>query len=352
MAGDDNNNGISPTTPFRTFSEVQNNVQPGDTIFVMGTYTNDSFNSSYSYSGNINDPHIWHKENTIRINNLNGSVTKYITIKPYDANTVIKGDGANIFRVTNSSYLRVEGLEVYGEVENIPLSSSKDLQFIYREDGTTTSLRRVPEGTTDAQVLALYSQPGSLPALNNAIRPSYVDTRGFYFSNVHHIDLVDNKIHHMPGNGFRVADCDYINIIGNEIYASSRKSYSGTHGLVVTNADSQIQGFTDTNEDYKIFILNNLVYENYNEIYSWAPTKTFINPVIDEGKGISLQRNDIDDNGTPSDPTDDYGRVDKQVGSVRDGDGAIAYNYNFIDEAGALILQDIVIMLMLQQIMN
>ena len=300
MAGDDNNNGISPTTPFRTFNEVENNVQPGDTVFIMGTYTNDSYNANYSFSGNINDPHIWHQENTIRINNLNGTASQYITIKSYDANTLIKGDGANIFRVTNSSYVRVEGLELYGEVENISLTTAKDLQWLYRENGSIITERRIPEGTTVAQIEQNYSQPGSLPALNNVSRPSYTDTRGFYFSDVHHIDIINNKIHHTPGNGFRVAYCDYINIEDNEVYATSRKSYSGTHGLVVTNADSEIQGFADTNDGYKIFILRNKVYENYNEIISWAPSKTLITPNIDEGKGISLQRNDIDDNDTPA----------------------------------------------------
>ena len=57
----------------------------------------------------------------------------------------------------------------------------------------------------------------------------------------------------------------------------------------------------------KINILRNKVHHNYNEIYSWAPTKTIITPYIDEGKGISLQRNDIDDNNTPTDNTDDTG---------------------------------------------
>lgn len=120
----------------------------------------------------------------------------------------------------------------------------------------------------------------------NVSRPSYIDTRGLFLSNVHHIDILDNTIHDTPGTGLRVADCEDINIIGNEVYNCSRKSYSGTHALVVTKATS-----TRTTDDYRIKILRNKIHHNYNEQYSWAPTKTVITPHIDEGKGISLQRN-------------------------------------------------------------
>ncbi len=107
-----------------------------------------------------------------------------------------------------------------------------------------------------------------------------------FLSKVDHIDILNNTIHDTPGTGLRVADCEDINIIGNEIYACSRKSYSGTHALVVTKAIS-----TRKTDDYRIRIQRNKIHHNYNEQYSWAPTKTIVTPHIDEGKGISLQRN-------------------------------------------------------------
>ncbi|WPR71948.1 T9SS type A sorting domain-containing protein [Flavobacterium sp. NG2] len=295
QTGSNTNNGLSTGNPFKTVEKAVTVLSAGDTLLIMGVYANASYNPTYSYSGNINDPQIWHQENTIRINNLNGTAGNYITIKPYDSNTVLKGDGANILRVTNCSYLKFEGLEIMGEVDRIPYSTARALQFLYREDPSTNTLYRVPFGTTDAEVEQNYSQPGSLPDISNisVSRPSYTDTRGLYMSRVHHIDITNLKVHHTPGNGFRVADCDYINIIGNEVYATSRKSFSGTHGMVVTNANSSVQGFLDTNPGYRINILNNKVHHNYNEIYSWAPDKTLITPKIDEGKGISLQRNDL-----------------------------------------------------------
>ncbi|RMB64148.1 T9SS C-terminal target domain-containing protein [Dokdonia sinensis] len=282
-SGSNGNNGTSPDSPFKTIERALDELDPGDTLFIMGAYKNDSYINDYSYSGDINDPHIWHQENTIRINNLNGTPDNYISIKGYEGNTRIKGDGANLFRVTNSSYLNIEDFELRGEVPNIPLSTALALQFLYRESGSTNTLYRVQPGTTDEDVENM-----TFPVLNNVSRPSYTDTRGFYFSNVHHINFRNNDVHDTPGNGFRVQGCDYITIENNKVYNNSRKSYSGTHGLVVTNADS-----FDTETGHKIFIRNNEVYDNYNEIYSWAPSKTIITPRIDEGKGISLQRNDI-----------------------------------------------------------
>ena len=300
MAGDDNNNGISPTTPFRTFNEVKNNVQPGDTIFVMGTYTNDSYNSSYTYSGNTNDSHIWHAENTIRINNFHGTVTKYITIKPYDANTVLKGDGANIFRVSNSSYLNIEDFNIEGEVDEIDIVNANALQFVYLiDDNNLTGTAIYPDAsdikfrnedeTNDTDNIVeetdIYTDISNLPVK----RPSYIDTRGLYVSNSENLIIKGNTIHHMPGGGLRVSSSKFVDILENEIYRCSAKSFSGTHALVVTKTEPI------GSSGYSINILRNKVHHNYNEQYSWAPDKTIITPRIDEGKGISLQRNNTAD---------------------------------------------------------
>jgi len=283
--GSDINDGISVQSAFQNLNFVLENnfIQPGDTLFLIGEFHNTSYDPNYIFSGDINEPHIWTQENTMQISNLHGTPDNYITIKSFDEKTVLYGDGANILRVLNSSYLRFEGLNIYGEVERIAQETALALQFLYRENGSSNTKYRVAPGTTTEEVANMIFEP-----LSDIKRPSYTDTRGLYFTRVHHTDLINNHIHHMPGNGFRVAEGDYINIIGNEVDNSSRKSYSGTHGLVVTKASS-----IDQKEGTKIFIIGNKVHHNYNEIYSWAPSKTFITPHIDEGKGISLQRNTV-----------------------------------------------------------
>ena len=292
--GLDTNNGLAISTAFNTFDKAASLVSAGGTIEILGVYKNSLYNPNFVYTNNT-DSHLWHGENTISINNLNGIAGNYITIKAYDLNTKLKGDGGNIFRVQNSSYLRILDFEIEGEVNSITNSVTNSLQFVY-VDGDIVNLSNLNSSdikyrdqdcvsncnATQVVLGEVYTDISQI----NVQRPTYIDTRGMYLSSVHHIDIINNHIHHMPGGGLRVSDCEDINIIGNEINDCSRKSYSGTHALVVTKATS-----TRITNDYRIKIQRNKIHHNYNEQYSWAPTKTEITPFIDEGKGISLQRN-------------------------------------------------------------
>ena len=297
--GDDAQDGLSPGTAFANLDTAVLSVQPGDTIAIIGTYHNASYNSDYSYNNSPDDPHIWHSENSIKINGLTGSPDAYISIKAYDSNTNILGDGANIIRLINCSYLRIEGLNIEGETDRIPLSTALALQFLYiiadiNMTGTPTQpdisdihYRNLDEVNDDDGIVEdsdIYTDISDLPVR----RPSYTDTRGLYLTNCEHIIITGNTIHHTPGVGLRIASSKNIEITRNEIYRCSARSYSGTHALVVTKTKPI------DNSGNSIFINGNSVHHNYNEIYSWTPQKTFINPRIDEGKGISLQQNDRD----------------------------------------------------------
>ncbi|MGH1338090.1 MAG: T9SS type A sorting domain-containing protein [Aureispira sp.] len=294
--GQSSNNGTAYATAFASINTATSLLLPGDTVVIIGVYKNPLYNPTYSYT-TAHDSQLWHGENSIRISHLHGTSAAYITIKAYDSSTLLQGDGANIFRVQNSSFLRIQGFEIAGEVPRIPITTANALQFVYiNVDSVADSkapmaadiqyrhLDCISNCTAGAVVDGeIYSSLANV----NVARPSYIDTRGLYLSNVHHIDIIGNTIHDMPGGGLRVSDCEDITIQNNEVYACSRKSYSGTHALVVTKATS-----TRTTNDYRIVIANNTIHHNYNEQYSWAPTKTIITPHIDEGKGISLQRNE------------------------------------------------------------
>ncbi len=349
--------GTSPSNAFKTveYAVKPNNnfVQPGDFVNIIGEYHNTSYDPNFTFDNSLVNPgnptdlrrngitdiHIWHGENTIRLNKIHGTHDGgYITFRPYDSNTVLKGDGANIFRIQNCSYLRIEGFDIEGEVDRIPLETAFYLQFIYiNSSSTITKLNAAGTGDTTNLVPALNTVnevvnylpfndsvyyrvpphwddnmidsnnvsnggPGWI-LLPNITRPSYTSTRGIYVSNAHHIDVVNNIIHHLPGGGLRFSETAYYNAIGNEIHNCSRRSYGGTHALVGTKAISKakkvpISGNGDDDAEYpeddlnyRIKIIGNEVHHNYNEVYSWAPSKTIITPHLDEGKGISMQRN-------------------------------------------------------------
>mgnify|MGYP002712955008 CR=1 FL=1 len=302
--GNDSNNGTSIATAFSSFDEASNQVMPGDTIEIIGEYANTSYNPTYSF-GAVDDAQLWNGENTIKISGLNGAPGNYITIKAHDGNTVLKGDGANILRIVSSSYLIVEGFNIHGEVDNIPLSTANALQFVYivndaNLQGSTTNpdssdiKYRNEDETNDNDAIVEETDTYTDISNLNVIRPSYIDTRGLYATGCNNLVIKNNTIYNMPGGGLRVAQSSYVDILENEIYRCSAKSYSGTHALVVTETEP-----IGTN-DYSVNILRNKVHHNYNEQFSWSPSKTIITPRIDEGKGISLQRNNTSNwiNGT------------------------------------------------------
>jgi hypothetical protein len=294
-------NGLTPATAVGLTSTgslpnaILAAIQPGDTVFLIGEFKNLSYTSTSPVGVALDHPRFWHGQNTFRISNMNGTAGNYITFKPYNSSTILKGDGGNIFRVQNASYIKIEGFKIEGEVNNIPLSVANALQFVYILNTASSLTDPLPAdlkyrdqdciSNCTAGVVVdgeIYSTLNP----NNVYRPTYYDTRGLYLSDVHHIQVINNHIQLMPGGGLRVSDCEDITIKGNEINDCSRRSSGGTHGLVVTKATS-----TRTTDDYRVEIVGNKVHHNYNEQYSWAPDKVIITPHIDEGKGISLQRN-------------------------------------------------------------
>ena len=230
---------------------------PGDTLYVVGELTNPLYDPNYTFDGNVSDPHLWHSENTFKINGLEGTADGWITFLPYDETTVLKGDGSNIVRVSDSAYLRFINLTVYGEVLNIPYSTAKAMQFVYKDDNNTIQYRIDPSlNLTDGEINNL-----TLPIIgSNIVRSSYTDTRGMYMSNCHHILIQGNTIVNIPGNGLRVSDSEYVDIIENEVTNTSRKSYSGTHGLTATYSKDQLPQENENN--YRIRILRNIVHHN------------------------------------------------------------------------------------------
>ena len=299
--GDDNtNNGQSLGAAYQTFDKALGKVKNANagTIIIVGEYSNPSYNPNYTYptTGTAKekaaDAHVWHAENTLKISSVHGTSSSYITIKGYNANTLIKGDGANIIRVQNSSYLKFEGLTIEGEADRIPLSTSLALQFAYVLSSIVDTTNPTEadinfRNEEDADGDHIVEDTDTYPSLGNVVRSSYIDTRGAYFSGCNDIEFTNNTIHHTPGGGLRFASSKNVLIQNNEIYKCSGRSYSGTHALVVTKSEPI------ATDDYSIRIIKNNIHHNYNEMFSWAPSKTIITPRIDEGKGISLQRNNI-----------------------------------------------------------
>ncbi len=274
--GSDTNDGLTQNTALETVTYAVTIASHGDTIYVLpGTYSNTTY-------GVID---VWKIERTIFINNKTTTSGDYLVIKPLIENAVIlKGDGDFIIQIKNSNNIRFQGFQVEGESNNISLNFAKQYQFTYK-DANGTVLERVPLGSTDAVIETLV-----LPILINITRPTYFNTSGISVNSSHHIDIRNNTVYDMPGEGIRSFTSDYLNIINNEVYGCAKRSATGVHGLSVYTLNSNVDGNNSTTNDFRVFITNNIVHDNYNELYSWSAKKTFISTHIDEGKGITVQR--------------------------------------------------------------
>lgn len=289
-AGDDTNDGLALDRAFGTAKEAVKALRPGDELRVVGLLANPSYDPDYTFA-DVSDPHLWHGENTLMLSDVHGTEGAWITVTSHDENTVLKGDGGNIVRINKSSYIRLKNLEVYGEVERIPLETAKAVQFVYKDakDGDAIKYRVDPSlSPKEIDALTLEKLGSNVP------RVSYTDTRGVYVSDSHHVELSGSHVHHLPGGGVRFAKSEFFSVFDNEVDNCARKSYSGTHALVATYTTDLLPRETDAaagETDYRGIIVRNKVHHNFNEIFSWVGTKTFVHAKIDEGKGISLQRN-------------------------------------------------------------
>jgi parallel beta-helix repeat protein len=261
--------------PFKTITYASTFLTAGDTCFVRGgTYTNATYNDGY----------YWNQDRTARISAVNGTASQYIVIMPYNNELpVLKGDGDFIFQVTGCSYLKIQGLEIYGETENISLALALQYQFAFRRTtntgANTVHENRVPVGTNTPQSGLEDLTPFAI------FRPYYFFTHGIVVQNSDHIDIVKNVVHHVPGEGIRFAGSDYFNCNNNIVHNNARRSSTGVHGISCYTLAS-----IDNSTATKVIFNANTVYDNYNEMASWSEQKTIFDPAIDEGKGLTIQR--------------------------------------------------------------
>lgn len=301
--GSDENFGMSPETPLQSAALATANLIPGDTLYIMGELSNPSRDPQYQYSGPT-DSQLWHKENTLLLKDIHGTPSAYITITAYNESAVLRGNGENIVKCLDVSYVRITNVTIEGDVDRISVQMAEALMFIYTIDIQNISMSNLrcrvnPEGGFALQSGAQCARPAhevnalaNLPILDTEYgsawaRVSYTNTRGIYITGAgtHHVELVGNKVTKVCGAGIAVTYCKYVKLLENEVSYTTMRSFMGTHAIYINEiADADRTG------EYVVEIERNRVHHNYNEIYSWVGSKDFIHAKIDEGKGISIQR--------------------------------------------------------------
>ena len=105
-AGNDSNDGLSASSPFKTIQKAADLTNPGDTVQIMnGVYTNSNPNGQ-----------------VVKITR-SGTESAWITYKAYPGHfPKLQSNGWNGIGIENgASYIEVNGLEVVGNNNNITL---------------------------------------------------------------------------------------------------------------------------------------------------------------------------------------------------------------------------------------
>ncbi|WP_143874189.1 choice-of-anchor D domain-containing protein [Nostoc sp. 'Peltigera malacea cyanobiont' DB3992] len=235
--GSDKNNGLNENSAFLNLGRAVYEMKAGDTLYVM--------NGNYQMKG-------------VTLFNLNGSPDKWTTIKAYPGATptiTTTGSGINIL---SSSYVRIEGLDIEGNRENITLEYA-----LQEKDNLNNPL-------TNSNGIAVNA---------------WKNAEGVGGTNPHHIVITGNTIRNFPGGGIAFSNSDYITVEKNIVSGNAWYSAHGNQGITSLHSFN----FDNNTTDYRMIFRDNIVYDNQ----SLVPWKAGGTDKITEGHGIMLDTTEI-----------------------------------------------------------
>jgi parallel beta-helix repeat protein len=279
VSGSDATGDGSLNNPYASLQKAEQEVQPGDTVYVHeGTFRNSDFN----------DGDIWGGDNLLSIT-ANGTESDPITFSPFPGDTVIlEFDSTYGVIIRNSSYITFTGFEIKGIGDQITQTEADSAWGLYKDESGVVHDLAVELGI-DINDPALAGTEVPKPSFPNISKPSYYNGRGIVANSSHHITISNNIVRDVPSSAIRCQQSDYTTITGNTVYNNTFWTTQGVGAITVAEATPTPAG--DNSNDVKIILEKNYVHHNENRMISWNPTKTFVKMVIDEGTGLFLTRN-------------------------------------------------------------
>jgi hypothetical protein len=101
------------------------------------------------------------------------------------------------------------------------------------------------------------------------------------------IKFTNNVIHDFYQKAVNIEDGRYITVKGNIIYNIAKTSLSGGHAIMRQQGSGSLSGVDDPSK-YRWDLDGNLIFNVHQRIYSWVPTKGYLNMTLDEGKAILI----------------------------------------------------------------
>ncbi|MCC5631644.1 right-handed parallel beta-helix repeat-containing protein [Nostoc sphaeroides CHAB 2801] len=229
--GNDRNSGLTTSSAFRTIQRAADLTKPGDTVLIMnGVYNNA------------------HPSGSVLNIKRSGRANAWITYKAYpEHRPKLQHNGWHgIWIIEGASYIEVNGLEVVGNNGNI------------------------------SRAYGLSQKYNQLNPLTNG---NCISINGEQNSYSRHIRILNNKVHDCGGGGIGATAADYITIDNNEVFNNAWYSVHGCSGISLLNNWN-----SDNNQNYKMFITRNKVYNN-RMLVPWLQTGK-----IQDGNGIIIDR--------------------------------------------------------------
>ncbi|WP_068822386.1 choice-of-anchor Q domain-containing protein [Pedobacter psychrophilus] len=239
LIGSNSYNGISPLTPYATLQYASDRTNAGDNVYIM----NGTYNTS---------------NGTILKIARSGNNTQSITYKAYTGHfpkITATGNVWNMIEI-NANYIVFDGIEMQGNNDNITYANAKKAYDDY---------------------IKPLSDPTRVPpqAFYNTNCMTIAAT-----GNYHHITVRNCKVHDFSAGGIGVSTADYVTIENNIVYNNSWYTMYATSGISVLTPYSY-----DTFIGYKIFIRNNICYNN-KTLVPWEQIRA-----LSDGNGIIIDVN-------------------------------------------------------------
>jgi hypothetical protein len=206
-SGNDNNSGLTTSSPFKTIQRAADLTNPGDTVSIMnGTYTN------LPQAGSV-----------VSIKR-SGTANAWITYKAHPGHTPkIQHNTWQGIGLSGVAYINISGIEIKGDNDNISYS------YAYSERYNGSNAR------TNGTCI-------SIDGRNNS---------------VHHVNIENNRVFNCGGGGIAVMAADYVKLNNNTVFNNAWYGVYGGSGISFLNSRN-----TDNNQGYKMYVTKNKVYNN------------------------------------------------------------------------------------------
>ncbi len=259
-AGNDNNNGLTTATAFKTLNHAALQTAPGDTVFVMnGIYTN-----PYSFVLSISN---------------SGTATNRIVYMNYPSHSPVVKMGNTSWQgisIQGADYITIDGFTVIGNNDSITLAYAQSQQ---------NNLNNPATSGNGIGIVREFNNPANLPH-HNIVRNCTISKcggAGIYTSGADYTTIENNIISecafYSPYAGSGIGLYQNWNsdsstaiknyIVGNTCYRneeyiplSSSGSITDGNGIIIDDARNTQNGSTLGVYIGKTYVANNLVFDN------------------------------------------------------------------------------------------